>query len=110
MCDNVEVKDETEVHVRSRRLPITRKFYAFYHAPIVKFWFNTVCMSKCPGLRMASIMEKQRALCDGSRAILCPRPISSAVSGCLFALSRLMECCSPPPLELWRADSISETL
>ncbi|XP_042564031.1 transient receptor potential cation channel subfamily M member 7 isoform X2 [Clupea harengus] len=42
MCDNVEVKDETEVHVRSRRLPITRKFYAFYHAPIVKFWFNTL--------------------------------------------------------------------
>uniref|UniRef100_A0A673I7B3 non-specific serine/threonine protein kinase n=1 Tax=Sinocyclocheilus rhinocerous TaxID=307959 RepID=A0A673I7B3_9TELE len=32
----------TEVHVRSRRLPITRKFYAFYHAPIVKFWFNTL--------------------------------------------------------------------
>uniref|UniRef100_A0A452UP02 non-specific serine/threonine protein kinase n=1 Tax=Ursus maritimus TaxID=29073 RepID=A0A452UP02_URSMA len=23
-------------------LPITRKFYAFYHAPIVKFWFNTL--------------------------------------------------------------------
>uniref|UniRef100_A0A8C2FK67 non-specific serine/threonine protein kinase n=1 Tax=Cyprinus carpio TaxID=7962 RepID=A0A8C2FK67_CYPCA len=36
------VKSETEVHVRSRRLPITRKFYAFYHAPIVKFWFNTL--------------------------------------------------------------------
>ncbi|XP_063044458.1 transient receptor potential cation channel subfamily M member 7 [Engraulis encrasicolus] len=42
MNDNVEVKSETEVHVRSRRLPITRKFYAFYHAPIVKFWFNTL--------------------------------------------------------------------
>lgn len=48
MNDNVEVKSETEVHVRSRRLPITRKFYAFYHAPIVKFWFNTVCMPKLP--------------------------------------------------------------
>uniref|UniRef100_A0A8C9S6G9 non-specific serine/threonine protein kinase n=1 Tax=Scleropages formosus TaxID=113540 RepID=A0A8C9S6G9_SCLFO len=24
------------------RLPVTRKFYAFYHAPIVKFWFNTM--------------------------------------------------------------------
>uniref|UniRef100_A0AAY4EKZ3 non-specific serine/threonine protein kinase n=1 Tax=Denticeps clupeoides TaxID=299321 RepID=A0AAY4EKZ3_9TELE len=35
-------KNETEVHVRSRRLPITTKFYAFYHAPIVKFWFNTM--------------------------------------------------------------------
>ncbi|XP_062404814.1 transient receptor potential cation channel subfamily M member 7 isoform X2 [Sardina pilchardus] len=42
MNDNVEVKNEPEVHVRSRRLPITRKFYAFYHAPIVKFWFNTL--------------------------------------------------------------------
>jgi transient receptor potential cation channel subfamily M protein 7 len=40
--DNVEVKDEAETQVRSRRLPLTRKFYAFYHAPIVKFWFNTV--------------------------------------------------------------------
>uniref|UniRef100_W5N632 non-specific serine/threonine protein kinase n=1 Tax=Lepisosteus oculatus TaxID=7918 RepID=W5N632_LEPOC len=40
--DNIEVKKETEVHVRPRRLPITRKFYAFYHAPIVKFWFNTL--------------------------------------------------------------------
>uniref|UniRef100_A0A671SDL8 Transient receptor potential cation channel subfamily M member 7-like n=1 Tax=Sinocyclocheilus anshuiensis TaxID=1608454 RepID=A0A671SDL8_9TELE len=42
MNDNADVKNETEVHVRSRRLPITRKFYAFYHAPIVKFWFNTL--------------------------------------------------------------------
>ncbi|XP_062860712.1 transient receptor potential cation channel subfamily M member 7 isoform X1 [Trichomycterus rosablanca] len=38
-----EVKSETEVLTRSRRLPITRKFYAFYHAPIVKFWTNTLC-------------------------------------------------------------------
>uniref|UniRef100_A0A673GYX5 non-specific serine/threonine protein kinase n=1 Tax=Sinocyclocheilus rhinocerous TaxID=307959 RepID=A0A673GYX5_9TELE len=42
MNENADVKNETEVHVRSRRLPITRKFYAFYHAPIVKFWFNTL--------------------------------------------------------------------
>ncbi|XP_073784915.1 transient receptor potential cation channel subfamily M member 7 isoform X6 [Danio rerio] len=42
MSDNAEMKSESEVHVRSRRLPITRKFYAFYHAPIVKFWFNTL--------------------------------------------------------------------
>ncbi|XP_062328015.1 transient receptor potential cation channel subfamily M member 7 isoform X3 [Osmerus eperlanus] len=40
--DNVEVKTEAETHFRSRRLPLTRKFYAFYHAPIVKFWFNTM--------------------------------------------------------------------
>ncbi|XP_050956677.1 transient receptor potential cation channel subfamily M member 7 isoform X2 [Labeo rohita] len=40
--ENADMKIETEVHVRSRRLPITRKFYAFYHAPIVKFWFNTL--------------------------------------------------------------------
>ncbi|XP_065114035.1 transient receptor potential cation channel subfamily M member 7 isoform X2 [Paramisgurnus dabryanus] len=39
--DNADAS-ESEVHVRSRRLPITRKFYAFYHAPIVKFWFNTL--------------------------------------------------------------------
>ncbi|KAJ8271673.1 hypothetical protein COCON_G00105320 [Conger conger] len=40
--DNIEAKSETEIHVRPRRIPITRKFYAFYHAPIVKFWFNTL--------------------------------------------------------------------
>uniref|UniRef100_A0A672SAC7 non-specific serine/threonine protein kinase n=1 Tax=Sinocyclocheilus grahami TaxID=75366 RepID=A0A672SAC7_SINGR len=56
--ENADVKNETEVHVRSRRLPITRKFYAFYHAPIVKFWFNTVraapfsrCVSVCVRVR-----------------------------------------------------------
>ncbi|KAG8440540.1 hypothetical protein GDO86_006328, partial [Hymenochirus boettgeri] len=27
---------------KSKRLPIARRFYAFYHAPIVKFWFNTL--------------------------------------------------------------------
>ncbi|XP_072551935.1 transient receptor potential cation channel subfamily M member 7 [Salminus brasiliensis] len=42
MSEHVEVKNETEVVTRSRRLPITRKFYAFYHAPIVKFWTNTL--------------------------------------------------------------------
>uniref|UniRef100_A0A667Z7L6 non-specific serine/threonine protein kinase n=1 Tax=Myripristis murdjan TaxID=586833 RepID=A0A667Z7L6_9TELE len=30
------------IHVRSRKLPLTRKIYAFYHAPIVKFWSNTL--------------------------------------------------------------------
>ncbi|KAJ7994831.1 hypothetical protein DPEC_G00253540 [Dallia pectoralis] len=39
---NIEVTDEVEIQVRSRRLPLTTKFYAFYHAPIVKFWFNTL--------------------------------------------------------------------
>ncbi|XP_064192596.1 transient receptor potential cation channel subfamily M member 7 isoform X3 [Anguilla rostrata] len=40
--ENIEAKSETEIHIRPRRIPITRKFYAFYHAPIVKFWFNTL--------------------------------------------------------------------
>ncbi|MBZ3872839.1 Transient receptor potential cation channel subfamily M member 7 [Sciurus carolinensis] len=35
-------KSEMEMHIKSKKLPITRKFYAFYHAPIVKFWFNTL--------------------------------------------------------------------
>ncbi|KAG7333576.1 hypothetical protein KOW79_003711 [Hemibagrus wyckioides] len=42
MSEHTEVKSEAEVLIRSRRLPITRKFYAFYHAPIVKFWTNTL--------------------------------------------------------------------
>uniref|UniRef100_A0A672JR38 non-specific serine/threonine protein kinase n=1 Tax=Salarias fasciatus TaxID=181472 RepID=A0A672JR38_SALFA len=40
--DHVEVKNDMEIHVRSRKLPLTRKIYAFYHAPIVKFWSNTL--------------------------------------------------------------------
>ncbi|XP_058484786.1 transient receptor potential cation channel subfamily M member 7 isoform X1 [Solea solea] len=40
--DNEEVKNEIETHVRSRKLPLTRKIYAFYHAPIVKFWSSTL--------------------------------------------------------------------
>ncbi|MCI4378872.1 hypothetical protein PGIGA_G00221340 [Pangasianodon gigas] len=42
MNDHAEMKSEAEVLMRSCRLPITRKFYAFYHAPIVKFWTNTL--------------------------------------------------------------------
>ncbi|XP_063334330.1 transient receptor potential cation channel subfamily M member 7 isoform X2 [Pelmatolapia mariae] len=40
--DHVESKSDMETHVRSRKLPLTRKIYAFYHAPIVKFWSNTL--------------------------------------------------------------------
>ncbi|XP_024151071.1 transient receptor potential cation channel subfamily M member 7 isoform X2 [Oryzias melastigma] len=40
--DHVEAKHDMETHVRSRKLPLTRKIYAFYHAPIVKFWSNTL--------------------------------------------------------------------
>lgn len=35
-------KHDMETPAKPKRLPITQKFYAFYHAPIVKFWFNTV--------------------------------------------------------------------
>lgn len=40
--DHLEAKNDMETHVRSRKLPLTRKIYAFYHAPIVKFWSNTL--------------------------------------------------------------------
>uniref|UniRef100_A0A3Q2YSJ0 non-specific serine/threonine protein kinase n=1 Tax=Hippocampus comes TaxID=109280 RepID=A0A3Q2YSJ0_HIPCM len=40
--DPVDTKTDMETHVRSRKLPLTRKIYAFYHAPIVKFWSNTL--------------------------------------------------------------------
>ncbi|XP_054858149.1 transient receptor potential cation channel subfamily M member 7 [Eublepharis macularius] len=40
--DNNEGKHDIETFIKPKRLPITRKFYAFYHAPIVKFWFNTL--------------------------------------------------------------------
>ncbi|XP_059952816.1 transient receptor potential cation channel subfamily M member 7 isoform X2 [Mesoplodon densirostris] len=42
ILDRNEGKNEMEIQIKSKKLPITRKFYAFYHAPIVKFWFNTV--------------------------------------------------------------------
>ncbi len=40
--DQMDAKNDMETHVRPRKLPLTRKIYAFYHAPIVKFWSNTV--------------------------------------------------------------------
>ncbi|XP_077375922.1 transient receptor potential cation channel subfamily M member 7 isoform X1 [Festucalex cinctus] len=40
--DPADAKTDMETHVRSRKLPLTRKIYAFYHAPIVKFWSNTL--------------------------------------------------------------------
>ncbi|XP_053573415.1 transient receptor potential cation channel subfamily M member 7 [Bombina bombina] len=40
--DNTEVKHDLEIQVKPHRLPITQRFYAFYHAPIAKFWFNTL--------------------------------------------------------------------
>ncbi|XP_078097236.1 transient receptor potential cation channel subfamily M member 7 isoform X1 [Mustelus asterias] len=41
LCDH-EVKHEDTTLAKPRRLPLTRKFYSFYHAPIAKFWFNTM--------------------------------------------------------------------
>ncbi|XP_067827311.1 transient receptor potential cation channel subfamily M member 7 isoform X2 [Heptranchias perlo] len=42
ICDHHEVKHEDVTLSKPRRLPVTRKFYSFYHAPIAKFWFNTL--------------------------------------------------------------------
>ena len=35
-------KDVEEVQKRHRLIPMGRKIYEFYNAPIVKFWFHTV--------------------------------------------------------------------
>lgn len=40
--EHLDSKSDMETQVRSRKLPLTRKIYAFYHAPIVKFWSNTL--------------------------------------------------------------------
>ncbi|XP_058012492.1 transient receptor potential cation channel subfamily M member 7 isoform X2 [Ahaetulla prasina] len=42
VLDHSDGKHDMESVIKPKRLPITRKFYAFYHAPIVKFWFNTL--------------------------------------------------------------------
>ncbi|NXV17225.1 TRPM7 protein, partial [Cepphus grylle] len=42
ILDSTSEKQDMETPVKPKRLPITQKFYAFYHAPIVKFWFNTL--------------------------------------------------------------------
>lgn len=42
ILDSTYEKHDMETPAKPKRLPITQKFYAFYHAPIVKFWFNTV--------------------------------------------------------------------
>lgn len=38
-------KDVEEVQSRHRLIPMGRKIYEFYNAPIVKFWFHTVGVS-----------------------------------------------------------------
>lgn len=38
-------KDVEEVQNRHRLIPMGRKIYEFYNAPIVKFWFHTVSVS-----------------------------------------------------------------
>jgi len=35
-------KQVVEVQNRHRLIPLGRKIYEFYNAPIVKFWFHTV--------------------------------------------------------------------
>ncbi|XP_052528507.1 transient receptor potential cation channel subfamily M member 7 isoform X1 [Tympanuchus pallidicinctus] len=42
ILDSNTEKHDMETPAKPKRLPITQKFYAFYHAPIVKFWFNTL--------------------------------------------------------------------
>ncbi|KAF1583219.1 Transient receptor potential cation channel subfamily M member 7, partial [Eudyptes chrysocome] len=42
ILDSAAEKHDMETPAKPKRLPITQKFYAFYHAPIVKFWFNTL--------------------------------------------------------------------
>ncbi|XP_010293239.1 PREDICTED: transient receptor potential cation channel subfamily M member 7 [Phaethon lepturus] len=42
ILDSTLDKHDMETPAKPKRLPITQKFYAFYHAPIVKFWFNTL--------------------------------------------------------------------
>nr|XP_056721659.1 transient receptor potential cation channel subfamily M member 7 [Euleptes europaea] len=42
VLDSSDGKLDMETAIKPKRLPVTRKFYAFYHAPIVKFWFNTL--------------------------------------------------------------------
>ncbi|XP_026532861.1 transient receptor potential cation channel subfamily M member 7 [Notechis scutatus] len=42
VLDHSDGKPDMESIIKPKRLPITRKFYSFYHAPIVKFWFNTL--------------------------------------------------------------------
>ncbi|XP_068815012.1 transient receptor potential cation channel subfamily M member 7 isoform X2 [Struthio camelus] len=42
ILDSASEKHDMETPAKPKRLPITQKFYAFYHAPIVKFWFNTL--------------------------------------------------------------------
>lgn len=47
ILDSAFEKHDMETPAKPKRLPITQKFYAFYHAPIVKFWFNTVSFFLC---------------------------------------------------------------
>lgn len=63
--DHTEAKTDAETQFRSRKLPLTRKIYAFYRAPIVKFWSNTVGPSQSRRLVHAAVhpagLSEQRA-------------------------------------------------
>uniref|UniRef100_A0A8D2LL70 non-specific serine/threonine protein kinase n=1 Tax=Varanus komodoensis TaxID=61221 RepID=A0A8D2LL70_VARKO len=57
-----EGKHDMETMLKPKRLPITRKFYAFYHAPIVKFWFNTLAYLGFLMLYTFVVLVKMEAL------------------------------------------------
>ncbi|KAK2119533.1 Transient receptor putative cation channel sub M member 3 [Saguinus oedipus] len=57
-------KDEEEVQSRHRLIPLGRKIYEFYNAPIVKFWFYTqpsVCLT---GLASANPSDWISQICS----------------------------------------------
>jgi len=69
-------KEEEEVQSRHRLIPVGRKIYEFYNAPIVKFWFYTVRNLCCYittlwtnteiGLRSSSVFHgKSASACIG---------------------------------------------
>lgn len=50
-------KDVEEVQKRHRLIPLGRKIYEFYNAPIVKFWFHTVSVGSCSSTRLLLAMS-----------------------------------------------------
>uniref|UniRef100_A0A8D2LQU7 non-specific serine/threonine protein kinase n=1 Tax=Varanus komodoensis TaxID=61221 RepID=A0A8D2LQU7_VARKO len=62
VLDRSEGKHDMETMLKPKRLPITRKFYAFYHAPIVKFWFNTLAYLGFLMLYTFVVLVKMEAL------------------------------------------------
>lgn len=84
-------KDVEEVQNRHRLIPLGRKIYEFYNAPIVKFWFHTVSVS-CKMLILLPALSALTAI-----PLVADSPPSASAS--TVSILPLTGCYFPAPLD-----------